>query len=285
MAAGCGRLPGGPPGSLDGVIVHEEGDHLVLVRQADHALLSGWLAAAWGAPPWTAPEPRDSAVVGARLHDVGWTVFDEALPRRPDGRPYGFQEVARVVTTRLYLRGLDAVEAIDPYAGLLSSLHFSGFFTSHWGWPTVSRPGSLEGEEEAAVSGFLANELARQQRIRDRLGVDRALDRQLMCNYLWLQLWDRISLDVCRHGFTGWSGEYPETPVGVDEPAETVRLRIRLEPGGVCRLDPYPLLPNPYRARIPAVWIPLRAVGDAAEVGRAWRASGADGIEVTFRPG
>ena len=267
------------------MIVREEGDRLVLVRQTDHALLSGSLAAAWGAAPWAPPRPHDSCVVGARLHDLAWAAFDEALPRRPDGRPYAFHEVARAVTTRLYVHGLDAVEAVDPYAGLLASLHLSGFFTSHWGWLHGHRPPALAGEEGAAVDRFVAHERARQRRLRDRLGVDGVRDRELMCAYVWLQLWDRISLDVCRHGFHGWSGEYPEAPVGPEPDARVVRLRVTLEPGGVCRLDPYPLLPRPYRARVPAVEVPLAAAADAAELRRAWRAGGGDGIEVTFEAG
>jgi hypothetical protein len=266
------------------VIVRQDGDHLVLVRQADHALLSGWLAAAWGAQPWSAPEPCRSAVVGARLHDVGWTPFDEALPRRPDGRPYAFHEVSRLVSTRLHVRGIDAVEAIDAYAGLLASLHFSGFFTSHWGWPQVSRTVELPPDERDAVERFVRHETARQGRLRERLGLTGALGRQLMCNYVWLQLWDRISLDVCRHGFTGWAGDYPETPVAVAEGADVGRLHVELEPGGTCRLDPYPLLPNPYRARIPAVRVPAAAVSDGAALAEAWRSGGGDAIEVTFRP-
>ncbi|HSR24221.1 MAG TPA: DUF3891 family protein [Candidatus Eisenbacteria bacterium] len=266
------------------MIVREEGDQLVLVRQTDHALLSGWLAAAWGAPPWTAPRPYDSCVVGARLHDLAWAAFDEALPRRPDGRPYAFHEVARAVSTRLYVHGLDAVEAIDPYAGLLASLHFSGFFTSHWDWRHGHRPPSLEGEEGAAVDRFVAHERVRQRRLRDRLGVGGDRDRELMCAYVWLQLWDRVSLDVCRHGFHGWSAEYPPAPVGFEPDAEVVRLRVTLERGGVCRLDPYPLLPRPYRARVPAVRVPLAATRDAAELRRAWRSGGGDSIEVTFEP-
>jgi hypothetical protein len=265
------------------VIVREEAGELVLVRQTDHALLSGWLAAAWGAPPWAPPRPWESCVAAGRLHDLPWAAFDESLPTRPDGRPYAFFELSRTITTRLYGHGLDAVEAVDPYAGLLASLHFSGFFTSHWDWPpvAVSRP---PGEEGDAIAAFVEHELARQARLRDRLGVDGVRDRELMCAYVWLQLWDRISLDICRHGFSGWSGEYPPTPVGPEPDARIARLRIALEPGGVCRLDPYPLLSSPYRARVPAVRVPLPAVASAADLRRAWRAGGADGIDITFVP-
>jgi hypothetical protein len=247
-------------------------------------MLSGWLAAAWGAAPWEVPQPYDSTVVGARLHDLAWTPFDEALPRRPDGRPYAFYEVERAISTRLYARGLDAVEAIDAYAGLLCSLHFSGFMTSHWGWEPLAPPSQLEGEEKQAADAFLSRELERQRRLRERLGVDRAQDRQLMCDYFWLQLWDRISLDVCRYGFDGHVGDYPAVPVSARPDAPEARLRLELQPGGICRLDPYPLLSNPFRARLPAVRVPLAILGDGAKLRRAWVAGGGESIDVTFRP-
>jgi len=267
------------------VIVREEGDELVLVRQTDHALLSGWLAAAWQAPPWQAPRPYDSCVAAARLHDLPWAAFDETLPCRPDGRPFSFHEVARATTTRLYVIGLDALEAIDPYASLLASLHFSGFFTNHWGWRADFQPPPLGGEEGEAVGAFVEHEVRRQRQLRDRLGVDAVDDRELRCGYLWLQLWDRISLDICRYGFTGWSGEYPPMPPNLELDAAAVRLRVALEPGGICRLDPYPLLERPFRARVPAVRIPLPALGDPGELRRAWRAGGGSTtIDVTFLP-
>jgi Protein of unknown function (DUF3891) len=257
------------------MIVRRDGEDLLLVRQADHALLSGWLAAGWGAPPWQAPEPRNSTIIGARLHDLAWTPFDEQLPRRPDGQPYAFFEVDRSTSTDFYLRGLDAVEAIDPYAGLLGSLHYSGFYTSHWGWQHWARPSSLE----EPTKRFIAHELERQTRLRHQLGLGPTDERPLACNYLWLQMWDRISLDICRHGFSGFAEDYPAVPAGYAPDAETVRLRIELREGGVCRLDPYPLLPNPCHARIPCVRVPA-----GADLQRAWLSSGAETIDVGFEP-
>jgi hypothetical protein len=263
--------------------VREEDGSWLLVRQADHAMLSGWLAAAWGAGPWEPPEPYGSAVVGARLHDLAWTPFDEALPLRPDGRPYAFIEVSRAIVVRFYAAGLDAVESIDPYAGLLNSLHYSGFYTSHWGWQHWARPERLEGEEREVIELFAARERERQQRLRDRLGVDGSHDRRLMCNYFWLQLWDRISLDICRYGFHGHAQDYPATPVGVGMDAPSVSLHLELEPGGTCRLDPYPLLADPYRAVLPATRVPVTTATQAGELRRAWISGPADAIEVTFR--
>jgi hypothetical protein len=258
------------------MIVRRDGEDLVLVRQADHALLSGWLAAAWGEPPWQPPEPRNSTILGARLHDLAWTPFDEQLRCRPDGQPYAFYEVERSVGTGLYLRGANAVEAIDPYAGLLKSLHYSGFFTSHWDWHPLARPA----DPEEVVDSFVAHELARQGRLRNQLGFSAADEQRLKCNYFWLQLWDRISLDICRHGFAGFVDDYPAVPLGYAPDAPTVRLHVELQPGGVCRLAPYPLLPNPFHARIPCVRVPA-----GADLHSAWLASGGDTIDVRFEPG
>jgi hypothetical protein len=191
------------------VIVRRDAEDLVLVRQADHALLSGWLAAAWGAAPWQSPEPHRSTVVGARLHDLAWTPFDEELHCRPDGQPVAFIEVDRSTSTGFYAGGLDAVEAIDPYAGLLGSLHYSGFYTSHWGWQHWARPTELE----PVLERFVAHELERQGRLRRELDMGSDDERRLSCNYFWLQLWDRISLDVCRFGFSGFAEDYPPVPV------------------------------------------------------------------------
>jgi hypothetical protein len=257
------------------MIVRRDGDDLLLVRQADHALLSGWLAAGWGAPPWQAPEPREPTIIGARLHDLAWTPFDEQLRLRPDGQPYAFFEVERSISTEFYLRGLDAVEAMEPYAGLLGSLHYSGFYASHWGWQHWAKPSQLED----VLERFVARELERQGRLRRQLGFGPTEERRLACNYFWLQLWDRISLDICMFGFAGFTEDYPTVPVGYAPDAKTVRLHIELSAGGVCRLDPYPLLLNPYRARIPCVRVPA-----GSDLREAWLASGAETIDVRFEP-
>lgn len=258
------------------MILREEGDQLVLVRQVDHSMLSGWLAAAWGAGPWERPEPYQSCVVGARLHDLIWVPWDEALPRRPDGRPYNFFEVARPLIVPYQRRGIDAVEALDAYAGMLASLHFSGFYHSHWGW----EPLSVDDQDREVVAEHVDHELDRQRRLRVTLGLDQLGERRLECNYKWLQLWDRISLHICLFGFdSGYEAEYPSVPARVDG-GEKLPLRIRLDPGGICLLDPYPLEVEPYRARIPCLRAPLAEL-DSLE--RRWRATGWDAMEVTFR--
>jgi len=39
------------------MIIQEQGDQLVLIRQTDHAVLSGFFAREWGNEQFTRPEP------------------------------------------------------------------------------------------------------------------------------------------------------------------------------------------------------------------------------------
>jgi hypothetical protein len=259
------------------VIVCQEADELVIVRQADHSMLSGWLAALWGGGPWERPEPYVSCVVGARMHDVIWVPWDEALPRREDGIPYNFNEVARPDILPYQKRGIDSVVALDPYGGLLVSLHFSGFYHSHWGWES----GRVEPADKEAVDRHVEAELERQRGLRRQLRFGEADERRLECNYKWLQMWDRISRDLCLYGFdAGYEIEEPPVPAGAFT-AGDLRLRIKLEPGGVCRLDPYPLTIEPYSARIPCVRVPRSRL---EELPVRWREGGHDSVDVTFMP-
>ena len=96
-------------------------------------------------------------------------------------------------------------------------------------------------------------------------------------------MWDRISREICAFGFdSGLAIEEPPLPARVDGYAETLRLHIKLEPGGVCRLHPYPLTVQPYKARIPCVSVPL---DDLDSLESRWLAAGEEGLEVTFLPG
>jgi hypothetical protein len=226
---------------------------IILVRQDDHARLSGRLAELWGAPPWRVPEPRRQVALGASLHDLAWVGWDQQA-LLAGSRPVPFYAVPRTVTAPMYERGVDAVERLDAYAGLLASLHYAGLFASYWGWEPLADVAGMPAAERAAVAALLDHERARQVRLRDRL---QPVEEELERAYKYLQLWDRISLHVGGQGLDEpWEGEYPEV--------EGIRLRIRLEPPGRCLLDPYPLLQEPVSEIMPA-----RRLGAGGEHGLA----------------
>ncbi len=54
------------------------GDTLILIRQTEHAVLSGAMAVRWGNRLFAPPEPRESVVLGIDRHDNGWEEWDAA---------------------------------------------------------------------------------------------------------------------------------------------------------------------------------------------------------------
>jgi len=121
-------------------------NELWLVRQPDHAQVSGFMAAHWGGmnrfarpghyPGATHPERwRDEVVLGIAEHDNGWWET-EAMPRFSDrdGLPIGVGEATAPTAeneftpwvTGGYDRwrlGIERLATAHPYAALLTSLH------------------------------------------------------------------------------------------------------------------------------------------------------------------
>jgi hypothetical protein len=263
------------------MIVRAEGDELLVFRQADHARLSGRLAAAWGRPPWSPPRPQPAVVVAARQHDDAWIPYDEA-PEVRDGRPLAFFEVDRQRTSALYAAGVEAVAALDAYAGLLVSLHYSGFFTSHWGWPPFSTPERFPEPQAGAIRAFLASQAGRQSELRAAAGVTGRDEAWLAHNYRLLQLWDRVSLDICRNpGDTPWAVDYPAVAADLDGPEVT--LRLAMPTPRHYTLGPYPLLTDVFRHRLPVTRVSPGAPTRDAFL-RTWAMAAEAGVEVVIAP-
>jgi hypothetical protein len=268
------------------VIVRLEDGDAVIVRQADHAELSGRIAAAWGAAPWEAPEPFPSVVVGARRHDDAWLEFDEAPTLNDSNVPRGFYEVDRVLTADMYRRGIDAMVNIDLYGALLVSLHFSGFFHSHWGWEPFALPENFPEPQAGALRDFVDGELDRQDRLRAELDIGGDDERRLACNYFWLQLWDRISLDICRQDQSQpWALEYPETPMTSAPDAERVALKFAMVAPGEYRLTPYPMRAEPLTVHIPAARIAVADYATREQFVGLWRSAPPLYLRATIEPG
>src|SRR5438105_15850728 len=59
------------------MIIQEHGDHLILIRQTDHAVLSGYFARELGNEGFARPEPLESFQRAATEHDNGWNERSE----------------------------------------------------------------------------------------------------------------------------------------------------------------------------------------------------------------
>ena len=65
------------------MIVQRQDSELLLVRQTDHAALSGMLAEHWGDGDFACPEPRAAVLLAAARHDDGWREWELAPKVNP----------------------------------------------------------------------------------------------------------------------------------------------------------------------------------------------------------
>lgn len=223
---------------------HEGG--LLLFRQTDHALLSGAFAAAWGNE--TVPEPtrRAPVLVAATRHDDGWAEWELAPTVGKDGRPIDFIHVPIAEHVALYRRGIDLVEAEDPYAGLIVSLHGERLYTRPFYPGMDPRIEHLSGPDLERAQAYVAHERERQSRLATESGAEEAAAEEA---WRLLQVWDRLSLLVCMQPLEQATGSMP--PIATEQ--GDVRIEASGSGEGELLLAPYPFAVESATFRVEAV--------------------------------
>jgi hypothetical protein len=244
------------------MLISRRNDTLVLIEQNEHGRAAGDLAGHWGNDTFAAPERPASARVAAAMHDDGWREADDTpLMNEAEGRPLHFLEIDMAEHVPLYGRGVDRVFEVDPYAGLLVSMHWTGLYRSRWGMQSgsVGFGGGASTLERLQTEAVDAEE---QRWIEVKRGLMRDARRSDLEAGLWhsydlLQAWDLLSLYVSLMDIRPSDG--PVVPLastlkGLDQVPgakliESVPLRIAgarsdlvLTPvaDGVVTVDPYP---------------------------------------------
>lgn len=255
------------------MIVQARTDGLRLVRQHDHALAAGELAHAWRR---TASGPLPFRLVAAvGLHDVAWRELDRRPRLDPEtGRPHAFDTYPLGPKLRAYAAGLDEMEEVDPWIGLLGSLHYTSFL------------------EEEAAPRFLAAERERRGRLKARLRERRETGpedgagrrpgeagpgvgdgtRRIRRHLRWLKFFDGLSLRLCLappavpdEALPGWlDREAPLTSPDGGELAPLWRGEGRVELGSAP-------LAGPVELELPVRDLPRRSYPDAPALEAAWR--------------
>jgi hypothetical protein len=240
------------------LISRREPDQLCLVTQPDHAALAGALAQHWGNPEFSPGSRQQSLIAAATRHDDGWATIDGAPAiLEAEGRPAHFLEVDLPDTVAPYGAGVDRLYRDDVYAGILTSRHWAGLYSSRWGVqdsPPVGHPAALAvvAEQEARA--------ARQSRaLWDGDGLRSAFERGLWHDYEVLQALDLLSLALCLIDLESPTAvdeaarAVPATLRGIDQPAggrlvpnvptagdDHVTLELTVLRPGLVELDPYP---------------------------------------------
>jgi hypothetical protein len=209
------------------VIVRERPDSFLLFGQHEHALMAGEFARRWR----EGPDPFEPTVYAVANHDLAWREPDrEVLWNEVMDRPYSFMDYPLHLKLPAQKRGIDRVEARDPYAGCLCSMHYARFLLD------AERP------EEIA---FRDGEFERQARLRE--GMPESELENLERNFRFLRVCDGISLFLCLNEPGG--GENPPPYPGGFE-FEGTRFGLVWEDSRTLGLDPNPF-PEAFEVEVP----------------------------------
>lgn len=164
------------------MIVRETKEYYVMTTQHDHAKVSGEISR-WFLENLFIGSNIKEVVLAIEQHDRGWIRLDYTpIWNDRNGLPFSFMDYPLLPKLLSYKLGLDEVESMNKYAGLLCSLHYTSF--NHIKRSTLQD--CLE---------FLQYENERQKKIKMLLGIsDESL---ILRHFKLLQLCDEISLYMC----------------------------------------------------------------------------------------
>jgi hypothetical protein len=249
------------------MILQEQGDQLILIRQTDHAVLSGFFARALGNKVFGRPEPFESFCLAAAEHDNGWQEW-ELLPQIDPKTftPYNFMSIPTDEHIALYQRGIERVVRADRYAGLLVSMHCAGLYDR----TRATMPGFsakyVKSSESHLVTDFLQRLRLQQLRLKVDLRADPLMktysdDHSLQANLQRLEALDRLSLYFCLAPLDG------STIDAVPVNGHGSEADWDLQPAGTSyvTLNPYPFQKDPLEISILARRVPKRAYADENE--------------------
>ena len=246
------------------MIITESSSGYRFITQHEHSKIAGRCAMRWGNDDFESLDPKGSLVTAAFLHDIGWQEFDQQPRLKSDEKtenptPVNFHELSPQTWIDMYEQGIDATAAIDPYAGLVVSLHGVGLQNRRYGLtPEWSNPRS-------EFDGFIQREQKRQRQLMEQISeqddfsmssTDRTTlkqlqedahnpeqyEGQLWCNYKLLQIWDTLSHILC--ATTNPTGETSIENVPVSTSTD-ITISIHSETANTYRIVPYPFQTDP----------------------------------------
>jgi hypothetical protein len=172
------------------MIIRDEPHGMLLIPQTEHSQFVGQLAAHWGNGQFAIPQPFESVARAATYHDYGYLDWEPDIPfDEATGRPYEFRKLpAGERRLAAYQHCIQWISRIDPYSGLLVSMHRTGLWKNRYGtieYPAMSGARRL-GED---VEKFIVSAEAEQKES------GKAFDTPaLRVNFHLLQVWDLLGL-------------------------------------------------------------------------------------------
>jgi len=269
------------------MIIQEQRDELILIRQTDHSVLSGFFAREWGNDLFKKPEPVNSFSLAAVEHDNGWREWELEPEIDPRVRlPYSFMSIPTQDHMALYHRGIERLVKADHYAGLLVSMHCSGLYDR----ARATMPGYsakyVKSNESELVNEFTQKLRLQQLRLKVDLRADPATkafaeEKMLQMNLRRLEALDRLSLYFC----IAPPQDAAIEAVPVDYEGSEVDWELRPDGKNGVRLMPYPFRKSPLNVSILARRVPKRLYSDDLDFQRTLARAPYFGMNFTLRSG
>jgi hypothetical protein len=250
------------------MIIQNHADHLLVIRQTDHALLAGFFAREWGNEMFSRPEPLASFQLAAAEHDNGWQEW-ERFPQvdLATFSPYTFMSVPTAEHIEIYRRGIERIVQEDRYAGLLAAMHASGLYDR----ARATIPGYsakyVKSHETQLVADFVQRLRLQQLRLKVDLRADPSAkdfvdDKSLQTNLQRLDALDRLSLYFCMAPQENALID----AVPTDERGGEADWEVRPQADRSVVLKPYPFRRDPLDMSILARRIPKRRYSDDSDL-------------------
>ncbi|GAA0366321.1 DUF3891 family protein [Bacillus horti] len=249
------------------MVVFEGDKDFIMMTQHDHADASAQFAKGLPVEWFETEQHRKDFLFAVQEHDRGWIDLDHT-PFWNDEQmaPYSFMDFPMRPKLAFYEKGVNEVEAQNPFAALLCSLHYESFF-------------DLD-EEDEAIQNYLALEQGRQERIRGKLEEQGVELGRIPYYFKLIQLCDNASLYICLNepGVTK-NDEFPWYRQGFKQKLETLNHEVIVPEWlsvDTVRLAPFPL------AKKIEVQVPYKRV-EKHEIGRSGLVKAYEKAEVEVR--
>ena len=216
-----------------------EGSPHFVITQVDHARASAELARAFGNDQFAPLDPATQITFVTEHHDDGWIDLDAQWLQDPNtGLPYHLVKTPLDKLVRTGKGSPDICEAEHPLCGVISSMHTYGLYHGRYGLSNFVFIDLMPEELQPYVSEMLANELARQERLKGQLPSEWASEQFLFHNYKLLQFFDTLALYFqTTHAAARQETVFENVPRGI---GDDVSLTIRPKSDNQYQLSPWP---------------------------------------------
>jgi len=266
-------------------LILQQSDPIVVIRQTDHAYLSGYFAREFGNDYFARPEPFHSFCLAAAEHDNGWQEWE--LAPGVDTRtftPYSFMTVPTEEHIALYQRGIDRILKVDLYAGLLVASHCMGLYDRSRATIPGYSAKYVKSQEQHVAYDFVQRLRLQQLRLKVDLRNDPATklftdEKLIKANVQRLEALDRLSLYFC----LGATEDASIEAVPVNDDGMDVDWEVRPLGQSQFTINPYPFRRDPLEFAILARRIPKRRYADDTDLQAVIAAAQFFNIRFTLR--